>query len=110
VARHNNQLTVGGHDSREVGEEAQPDWIAWGGAVPLFGEATKWNNEKKREMCGALALGGRHSIKRHNNQPSVNGHDRGDWRGGATGSDCVGGVPSHCLEQLNETTKSQRDG
>ena len=91
MARHNNQLTVSGHNGRDIGEEVRPGWIAWGGTVLLFG-VTKWN-DKKREMGGALALGGRHSIKRHNNQQSVNGRNTGDWRGGVTGLDHVGG---HC--------------
>ncbi len=57
MARHINQLTVGGRDRGDVEEEAQLGWIAWGGVVPSFG-ATKWKDKKNREMEGALALGG----------------------------------------------------
>ena len=76
----------------------------------MFG-VTKWNDEKKREMGRALALGGRHLIKRHNNQPPVNGRDTGDWRGGVTGLDCGGGgvVPWFGATKWNDE-KNQRDG
>jgi hypothetical protein len=68
--------------------------------------------QKKREIGGALALGSRHSIKRHNNQPSVNGRDTGDWRGGVTGLDCVGGVvPSFAFGATKwNNNKKQRNG
>ena len=34
--------------------KVRPDWIVLGGVVPLFG-ATKWNDEKNRDLGGALA-------------------------------------------------------
>ena len=51
MARHNNQLTVGGHDKGDVEEKARPGWIALGGVVPLFG-ATKRNDKKIEIWAG----------------------------------------------------------
>ncbi len=64
MARHNNQLTVGGRNRGDVEEKAKPGWITLGGVIPLFG-VTKWNDKENRDLGGALALGGRGSTIFH---------------------------------------------
>ena len=46
--------------------------------VPLVGMPNK-DVSKNREGDGSLALGGRHLVLRHNNQPIVGGSDRMDY-------------------------------
>jgi len=73
--------------------------------VHLFG-APKCNPLKNRERGGALALGGRHLMTKHNNQPKVGGSGRGGyWGGCVTAVERVGGAFRYRLGAANGMTK-----
>ena len=76
---HNNQLKVG-LDDGGVGEDARQGRNVWGDAVSSVRSSNKWT-KIMREEDGAMAVGRRHSMKGHNNQPNIgvrNGDDIGE--------------------------------
>jgi hypothetical protein len=70
VWSYNNQMSDGIGGRRCVGEEMRTDGTR-GGWHSLADAAVKLNDEKNREMGGQLALDGRHLVKGHNNQITV---------------------------------------
>jgi len=82
--------------------------IGLGGAAvgsPVWGAQTQ-PPSKNRERGGALALGGRRLMTKHNNQPKVGGSGRGGyWGGRATAVERVGGAFRYRLGAANGMTK-----
>ena len=76
--------------------------VRFGGAwlVCLFG-APKRDASKKREMGGALDLGGCRLMMAYNNQPRIGGRDNGDVRADARGRESAWGDTVPAFGALN---------
>jgi hypothetical protein len=48
IGRHNNQIGVSNHGSRDVGEEAPPGWSMWGDVSALIWAAIQTTTKKQK--------------------------------------------------------------
>jgi hypothetical protein len=68
IERHNNQIGVGDHGSRDVGEEALPGWSVWGDISALIWAAIQMTKNSKNIIHLGLRQPPMDYLP-HNNQP-----------------------------------------
>ncbi len=95
MARHNNQLTVGGRDRGDVEEKARPGWIVLGASSHRLGRLNGTTNKRFGRGLGLRRL----PINNfpHNNQPKIGVRDRGEYEGEVRRAGGEGEAQYHCF-------------